>query len=220
MALTKETIVSTAIRLLKQDGLDALSLRKLAAELNVSAPTLYWHIGSKRELLDLVAEELMRLQENVQLDEPPPGQPWWEWLRLRAEAMFEAMIETRDAPRVVAGNRPSVESLLRIDRVLATLIDAGLPPGDAQQVLFAIGSYVIGSATEWQGEAARAAEGVAMDPGLVAAIRSGDFPHAEAGARAIREQPPRATFEFGLGLLIHALRVRYAPDQQAVETVR
>lgn len=212
MALTRETIVAAAVRLLQQDGLDALSLRKLAAELDVSAPTLYWHVGSKRELLDLMAAELVRRHQDALLDQPAPGQPWWEWLRVRAEEMFDALVGIRDAPRVIAGNRPSVDSLAQVDRALAVLIDAGLPPADAQQALFAIGAYVIGSATEWQGEAARTEEGPGLDARLAAAIRTGRFPHLAAAMGGLVEQPPRATFEFGLRLLVDALRCRYAPE--------
>jgi TetR/AcrR family tetracycline transcriptional repressor len=209
--LTREVIVEAAVRLLKQDGLDALSLRKLAAELNVAAPTLYWHVSNKRELLDLVADELVRGQEERQLDQPAPGQPWWEWLYARAEVMFDALITTRDAPRVLAGNRPSIDSLPRLERALAALASAGLPPPDARQALFAIGSYVIGSATEWQGEAARIEEGAGTDVRLAMAIRGGDYPHLADAVVGMSQQPPRATFEYGLRLLIDALRTRYAP---------
>lgn len=216
MALTRETIVAAAVELLRRDGLDALSLRKLAAELDVSAPTLYWHIGSKRELLDLVAEELVRSQRDPRQDRPAPGQPWWEWLRARSEETFDALVGTRDAPRVVAGNRPSVESLPWLDGVLGTLIEAGLPPADAQQALFAIGSYVIGSATEWQEEAARAEAGLGMDASLAVAIRSGDYPNIAAAFRGLRDQAPRATFEYGLDLIIDGLRARYPPGSGSV----
>ena len=212
MALTRETIVAAAVELLRRDGLEALSLRKLAAELNVSAPTLYWHIGSKRELLDLVAEELIRGQRDGQPDRPADGQPWWEWLRDRSQEIFDALIATRDAPRVVAGNRPSLQSLPQIDSVLGVLIGAGIPPADAQQALFALGAYIIGSATEWQEEAARAEAGLGINVELAKAVRSGDYPHLAAALRGIRDQSPRATFEYGLQLMIDGLRARYAPD--------
>lgn len=218
MSVTRDDIVREAVALLKLDGLDALSLRKLAARLKITAPTLYWHVANKRELLDLVAEELVRAQRTVRLDAPAPGQPWWEWLRLNLREMFESLIEVRDAPRVLAGNRPSVESLPHIDATLGALRAAGFPAGDAQQALFALGSYVVGSAIEWQAEAERHTQGVGVDPKMVAAIRDGDYPNVTAAMTAVREQPPRATFEFGLDLLIDALRARYA-DNLAAEPV-
>src|SRR4051794_41222982 len=105
--------------------------------------------------MDLMAEALGQRSESGQAG-PRPGQPWWEWLRTDARQMFAALISTRDAPRVVAGNRPSQESFTGIERTLGVLVEAGLTPGEAQQTLFAIGAYVIGSATEWQAAAERA----------------------------------------------------------------
>jgi len=210
MALTRSDVVATAVRLLQEHGLDGVTFRRIAAELGVSAPTLYWHVESKRELLDLVAEELLRRHSATQPDRPPPGQPWWEWLEQRSREMFDALVETRDAPAVLAGNRPSPESLPSLEAVLDTLVGAGIPPVDAQQALFAIGSYVIGSASEWQAEAARASDNPPGDAQLAVALRSGDFPTLSAAVRGLVEQPPRATFEFGLRLLVEGLRARYA----------
>jgi len=210
MALTQRDIVLAAVGLLEERGLDGVTFRRIAAELGVSAPTLYWHVESKRELLDLLAEELLRRHSAALMDRPPPGQPWWEWLEQRSREMFEALVGTRDAPAVLAGNRPSAESLPGLEAVLHTLVGAGIPPADAQQALFAIGSYVIGSATEWQAEAARASDNPPGDAQLAVALREGDFPTLNAAMRGLVEQPPRATFEFGLRLLVEGLRVRYA----------
>src|SRR4051812_50133427 len=105
--------------------------------------------------MDLMAEELVR-RTGRSYGGPEKGQPWWEWLRSDARRVFRALIDTRDAPRVLAGNRPSAESFADIERALRVLVDAGLTPGQAQQTLFAIGAYVIGSATEWQGGGAGA----------------------------------------------------------------
>lgn len=221
MALSQGDIVGTAIALLRAQGLQGVTFRKIASELGVSAPTLYWHVDSKRALLDLVAEELVREQRADLMDEPAPGQPWWEWLEARSQALFDALVETRDAPAVLAGNRPSPESLPGLEKVLETLVTAGIPPADAQQALFAIGAYVIGSATEWQAEASRAADHPAGDARLVTALRAGDYPYLSAAVTGMLRLPQRATFEFGLRLIIDALRVRYAPESlDPVRSVR
>ena len=55
VALTQEQVVKRAVDLMAEAGLEALTLRRLATELGVSAPTLYWHVRNKRELLDLMA---------------------------------------------------------------------------------------------------------------------------------------------------------------------
>jgi len=220
MALSQHDIVGTAITLLRAEGLKGVTFRKIARELGVSAPTLYWHVDSKRALLDLMAEELVREQRADLMDEPAPGEPWWEWLEARSQAVFDALVQTRDAPAVLAGNRPSEESLPGVEKVLQTLVTIGIPPADAQQALFAIGAYVVGAATEWQAEASRAADHPAGDARLATILRTGDYPYLSAAVTGMLRQPHRATFEFGLRLIIDALRVRYAPESlDAVRSV-
>jgi TetR/AcrR family transcriptional regulator, tetracycline repressor protein len=212
MSLSQRDIVGTATALLRERGLEGVTFRRIARELGVTAPTLYWHVDSKRALLDLVAEELIREQRADVLDEPAHGQPWWDWLEVRSRALFDALVETRDAPAVLAGNRPSADSLPGLEKVLETLVRAGIPPADAQRALFAIGAYVIGSATEWQAEAARASDTPATDARLAVELRDGDYPYLTGAFTAMLGQPPRATFEFGLRLIVDALRARYAPE--------
>jgi TetR/AcrR family tetracycline transcriptional repressor len=213
--LSRGAIVGAALELLADGGLESVSFRRIATKLGVSAPTLYWHVDNKRQLMDLMAEELLR-RTGAAYDGPAPGQPWWEWLRNDAQRMFDALVATRDAPRVVAGNRPSPESFAGIERVLGVLVGAGMTPGQAQQTLFAIGAYVIGSATEWQAEAERAATQPLPDPAdeSINAARArvlADQPVLLAAITELLDRPDSAAFEYGLDLLIDGLRARHAP---------
>ena len=213
--VTRAAIIDTALGLLAEGGLEAVSFRRIAKALGVAGPTLYWHVENKRQLMDLMAEELVRRAGRAYAG-PEPGQPWWEWLRDDARRMFEALIATRDAPRVVAGNRPSPESFEGIERVLSALADAGLTPGQAQKTLFAIGAYVIGSATEWQAEAERESSQPLPAPAdeQLDAMRARALsyqPLLLAAIGELLEQPHAAAFEFGLDLLIDGLRARFAP---------
>jgi TetR/AcrR family tetracycline transcriptional repressor len=208
-------IVDAALALMAEGGLEAVSFRRIAGQLGVSAPTLYWHVDSKRHLMDLMAEELLRRTE-VEPATPAADQPWWQWLLEHARAMFDALVSTRDAPRVVAGNRPSQDRFPQIERALGVLVAAGLRPVEAQQALFAIGAYVIGSATEWQAEAERAATQPRPDPGDAALSRRraeilAGQPLLLAAIDDLLESAPHSTFEYGLDLLIGGLRARYAP---------
>jgi TetR/AcrR family tetracycline transcriptional repressor len=212
--VSRQSVVDAALSLLAEGGLEAVSFRRIAKVLGVSGPTLYWHVENKRQLMDLMAEELVRRSGSAYAG-PDQGQAWWEWLRADAQRMFDALVATRDAPRVLAGNRPSPEAFPDIERVLGVLVEAGMTPGDAQQTLFAIGAYVIGSATEWQAEAERAAAQPLPDPD--------DDEVNELRARVLSEQPlllqaigdrlgrsHSSSFEVGLDLLIDGLRARYA----------
>jgi TetR/AcrR family tetracycline transcriptional repressor len=214
--VTRDAIVAAALALLAENGLDGVSFRRIAARLGVSGPTLYWHVENKRQLMDLMAEELVRRTGRA-YEGPEPDQPWWEWLRADAHRMFDALIATRDAPRVLAGNRPSPDAFPSIERVLGVLVDAGMTPGEAQQTLFTIGAYVIGSATEWQAEAERTSAQALPDPAdeKLNALRAEVLSEQPLLLAAMAERLGRShssAFEFGLDLLVDGLRARYARE--------
>jgi TetR/AcrR family tetracycline transcriptional repressor len=118
---------------------------------------------------------------------------------------------------VLAGNRPSPDAFPSIERVLGVLVQAGMTPGDAQQTLFTIGAYVIGSATEWQAEAERESTQPLPDPAdeELNAFRAevlSDQPLLLAAIGERLDRPRTSAFEFGLDLLVDGLRARYAGD--------
>ena len=120
MPVTRGQIVAAALDLLDEAGLDGLTLRQLAGRLGIRAPTLYWHVRDKRELLDLLAAAILD-EALAAWREPQPGQPWWEWLGARARVMRAALLAHRDSARIVAGNRPPESSLPGIERQLQAL---------------------------------------------------------------------------------------------------
>src|SRR3712207_1556865 len=87
--VSREAVVDAALGLLADGGLEAVSFRRIAKVLGVWGPTLYWHVESRRQLMDLMAEELLRRRGSPYAG-PEAGQPWWEWLRDDARRMFHA----------------------------------------------------------------------------------------------------------------------------------
>ena len=212
MALTQEQVVKRAVDLMAEAGLEALTLRRLAAELGVSAPTLYWHVRDKRQLLDLMAEALVAQEDRSTA--PAHGQPWWDWLAERARVQYRALVSHRDAALVVAGNRPTEARLPEIEQVLASLVVVGFPPAEALRTVLSIANYVIGCAVERQAEAARPPD-PDRDDRLVARIRAaGDLPTLTAAMAGLGEPGSPvagdAGFEHGLALLIAGVRARHA----------
>ena len=208
MALTQEQVVRRAVELMAEAGLEALTLRRLATDLGVSAPTLYWHVRNKRQLLDLMAEALVSLAART--PSPASGQPWWEWLAERARGQWRALTSHRDAALVVAGNRPTEATLPEIEQVLASLVAVGFPPAEALRAILSIGNYVIGCAVERQAEAARD-----PDPERDARLleRARGLPNLRAAMADLERPGPGASdagFEHGLALLIGGLRARHA----------
>ena len=80
--ISREAIVTAAIDLLDREGLAALSMRRLAEELGTGAASLYWHVGSKDGLLDLVFDELIGEE---QVPDADPSR-WQEQLKDIARA--------------------------------------------------------------------------------------------------------------------------------------
>src|SRR5689334_11469949 len=66
--LTREKIVEAALVLLEREGLQGLSMRKLAQELGTGAASLYWHVGDKEQLLSLLLDRIVGESEVVEPD--------------------------------------------------------------------------------------------------------------------------------------------------------
>jgi TetR/AcrR family transcriptional regulator, tetracycline repressor protein len=205
MAVTRDDIVAAAMALLDEDGLAGLTLRRLAGRLGIRAPTLYWHVRDKRELLDLMADAIMN-EALAGWREPQPGQPWWEWLAQRARAQRAGLLAHRDGALVVSGNRPTAQSLPGIELQLRALAAAGFPPAEALLALLDLSAYVLGEALDTQAEADRGMQQPAPDTGREQALAAGPYPTLMAAATAISS--PDARFEHGLQMMITGLRAR------------
>jgi TetR/AcrR family tetracycline transcriptional repressor len=201
VAISRDEVVTAAIALLDEAGLAALSLRRLAKTLGVSAPTLYWHVADKRALLDLMAERIVG--EHRTPTEPAAGEHWSDWLAEQARLQYRALTAHRDAALVVAGNRPTTRaSLDAIEHTLRILVAAGMEAGEAMEAVFGVGHYVLGAALEAQAEQSRGAS--PPDADLIARIA--ELPHLRAAGRAGFDTT--RTFESGLACLLDGLRAR------------
>jgi TetR/AcrR family tetracycline transcriptional repressor len=160
--------------------------------------------------------------------DPDPAEHWWEWLERRTSAMYDVLVSHRDAPRVVAGNRPTVSALPAIESALASLVDAGFDPAEAVEVIVMLGAFATGCALERQAEAERGLE--RHDGALGAAIRSGGYPTV---LRALADRhrhgehiaPHSRMFDQGLAMIIAGLRASIVeradrPDRVAADVIR
>src|SRR5689334_6242464 len=122
--LTRELIVDAALALLERDGLQGLSMRRLAQELGSGAASLYWHVGDKEQLLALMLDRIVGEMEVV---EPDPDN-WQETVKEMLRAMRRHLTKRRDAAALSLGRVPAGPSSLPVmERSLAILKAAGLP---------------------------------------------------------------------------------------------
>ncbi|WP_431277128.1 TetR family transcriptional regulator [Leifsonia poae] len=149
MALDRQQIVDEALRLLDDEGLDALSLRALAGRLGVQAPTLYWHIGSKSQLLDALADAIMddairELPQAQGADEGPT------WLLAALVELRKAMLKHRDGARTVSGARLSLRRGDFSEQAMSTLVTHGVDVHQARLTVLAGERFTVGYVLEEQ----------------------------------------------------------------------
>lgn len=148
--LDKKQVVETALRLLNEVGLDGLTLRAIAKELDVQAPALYWHFKDKQELLDEMATEMYRrMTAQVRL---APHTAWQERLLARNRSLRAALLGYRDGAKVFSGSRfTGTGHAVQLEADLRALVDAGFTLPRAVRALSTAYSFTIGFVTEEQG---------------------------------------------------------------------
>ncbi len=152
MALNRQRIIDEALRLVDDEGLDALSLRTLAGRLHVRAPTLYWHIASKAELLDALADAIMDDALRT-IPTAGPDDNWAEWLLTALVELRGAMLRHRDGARVVSGARLSSRRGDFSELAMSTLVAHGVELHRARLQVLAGERCTVGYVLEEQGPA-------------------------------------------------------------------
>jgi TetR/AcrR family transcriptional regulator, tetracycline repressor protein len=136
--LSRELITSTAVELVEREGLDALSMRRLAQELDVWPMSVYRHFRDKDDLLDAVAAA-----GADEVDMPRARGNWRQQLPALAEEA--RVILARQPPDLRRRTIMSGGVLQLTDAALKTLRAAGLPSADAATAWAAVLAYVLGS---------------------------------------------------------------------------
>jgi len=139
--LSLDRIVSEALALLAEEGLDKVTLRKLASRLDVQAMSLYWYIESK--------DELYRKMSNAVftdcLNSIPECSCWKTWLKALGLELWRAQHEVRDAARLTFGAKQSDIALRELaDQIIAPLLAFGIGRSDALKMQSSVQAMVIG----------------------------------------------------------------------------
>jgi AcrR family transcriptional regulator len=176
--LTQEQIIVGALAIARRDGLAALSMRALAAELQVTPMAAYYWVKDKQTLLALVAEQIC---SEVGL---PGRQGSWDVRLAEVQRAFRGALSGCPGMANYLLNSPVPPSGARIARAALDLLqEAGLTRQDAGRVVQALEGFLLGRLAV---ESAR----LRADPG------------------AQTQASLDAEFEFGLGLLLDGVRQR------------
>ena len=198
--LSHERIVDTAIALVDAEGLDALTMRRLGAELGMDPMAVYYYVPNKAALLDAVVEAVMA---EIDLSVDDPSKPADERLIRAAQAYAEVLVRHRNAMPLLLVRGPATPAALApVELMLGILRNGGIPPERADA-----GMHVLTAAV--RGDAAIIANEMA-DPGQrdiearVALASPEQFPYLSEAAAQPR-QDTQAAFESGLRVIANGL---------------
>lgn len=149
MALDKQQIVTEAIALLDADGLDGLTLRKLAARLGVQQPTLYWHLPNKAALLTAIADAVLD-EEFPELVPPEPEEDWPEWLVGLAVRLRRALLAHPDGARLISTSQLSLRMAALSELAISSLVARDVPLRQARLIVLTIEHFTVGHVLEEQ----------------------------------------------------------------------
>jgi TetR/AcrR family tetracycline transcriptional repressor len=176
--LTRQSIVEAALRLLAEVGLDGLTVRRLAASLGVQSPALYWHFRSKEQLLDGMADEIIRA---AGMGPPRPGESWQAWLSRRAHAYRNSLLAHRDGARIIAGFAVlSPATIAKFDEELSAMVARGFTPLGAFRTIKAISQYTTGFVLQEQTDRSGSPDLEELPPILLAALLASNGPDRDA----------------------------------------
>ena len=199
-SLDRSTVVQAALELLKRVGLDSLTTRRLAAELGVKSPALYWHFHNKQELLDAMADTFIR---EAGMGPPRSGETWQEWLARRVRAYRTSLLAYPDSARIVTEARQLSPATIRaFDEELQALVAFGFDPVQALRTITALTNYVNGFVLQEQSSRQPATNGLVTHDSIAELLSAGDaapllVAFAEGGSPYSEE-----SFEYGLRALI------------------
>jgi AcrR family transcriptional regulator len=217
--LSKERVVRTAVALAVRDGIESLTMRKLADELGVGAMSLYYYVPNKEELLDGMVDVVFS-----EIELPPTGVDWRTAMRHRALSTREVLNRHRWAVGLMESRRSPGPASFRVhNAVLGCLREGGFSIEMTIQAYSVLDAYIYGFALQEKSVPFEdAEEGAAVAQEQVrqfaedaeeqqSAALAEEFPYlAEVVAGHVAEvgYDFATAFEYGLDLILDALEAR------------
>jgi AcrR family transcriptional regulator len=201
--LSRERVLSAAITLADEAGIESLSMRKLAQELGVEAMSLYNHVANKDDLLDGIVEVVAGEMAGAS-----GGADWKAAVRKSAISAHETLLRHPWASGLWMRQRPSSASLRHGDSILGSLRDAGFSKDLTYHAYHLLEGYILGYTIQVLNFRSVDTEVFA---GTAASFVRGDyadeFPHFTE--HVLQHMEPRdddvSAFELGLDLILDGL---------------
>lgn len=129
--LSKEVVVERGLALTDAEGLDALTIRRLATELGVTPMALYWHFRNKEELLTALGDQIWR-ELDTDID---PAAPWHVQMRSMLESLLHVLRSHPSGSQLILeGEKQSDAALVAIETALDVLRRGGFDNEQAAEI--------------------------------------------------------------------------------------
>jgi AcrR family transcriptional regulator len=193
--LNRDRVVDAALAIVDRDGLEGLTMRRLAAELGVEAMSLYHWFPNKAAILDGLVEAAIRETATVAGLDRAAG--WRDSLQGLALA-YRHVLKAHPNTLACISGRPgkSVEAMRHIERMLEVLRSDGFSPELATQSMQAVLAYITGAVSA---EVGRSAPHGSVGEFFTRFPRD-EFPRLNEVARLYGGPPPEGDEQFGFGL--------------------
>jgi TetR/AcrR family tetracycline transcriptional repressor len=199
LSLSAEVIFEAALRLVDEEGLETLTMRRLASDLRVATMSLYSHVPNKDQLLlgivNLATSEITL---------PEPGTPPWEALRSITREFRRVALRHPNLVPLIARRPPTgSQGLYTLEAALDALRRAGFEPAQAARAYRVSASFAIGFVTLECGGFFRPVDFVAGQD--VAPVDVAALPRIIESAPYLAEWDADTEFEAGMDLIMDAL---------------
>jgi AcrR family transcriptional regulator len=216
--LTLPRILDAAERIADEDGLEALSMRRLGSELGAGATTLYWHVRSKDELLDLLVDRVI----GEILAEVKPAPDWRAEMVEAGRAVRRVLLRHRGIATVL-GSRPTfgTNAVLALEWMIGRLREAGFDALSAALAANAItnwsSGYAVFESRDPLGPSATDEEREALTRAIVERFESlppDEFPNTRSMLPLINSLSADDQFDRGLAWLLDGLEAELARQKR------
>lgn len=197
--LSRAQVLDAALALADREGLAALSMRRLGAELGVEAMTLYHYVPNKDAVLDGLIERVLSGTEAF----ANAGVPWPAALREYAESLRSGLLRHPGVLPLVL-SRPAVtpQTLRTVELGLSVLCGAGFPLGRALDALNSVTLFVVAHTVAEVGIAPVDEAGGPGSAEFLAGLDPAELPLLSEAARTGQGTGDQHRFEFALSALI------------------
>jgi AcrR family transcriptional regulator len=205
--LQRDAVIAAAIRLVEADGPEALSFRKLAAEMGVSPMALYTPFRDKRALVEAIIDALIGELDLSAL----PKNGWRAWLSAFAHTARELFLRHPGFVRLLTDYPNAGPNALQVgESAYAILLREGIAPSVAVQGFWTIFTYIIGfvglEGPRGDTESSDPEESRRRRVHEYSALDSGQYPNTVALAQHVADMVSKDQFTAGLNQILDGMQ--------------